>query len=79
MITLYVKSNCPFSAHVREVCDTLGVPYIEKNVATLGVAEELIKKGGKKQEPFLLDEDAGVGLYDSTQIVDYLHGRFGTT
>ena len=33
---------------------------------------ELMQKGGKRQVPFLVDNEAGVSMYESSDIIDYL-------
>lgn len=78
MITLYVKTGCQYCARVLQVVDELHVPVTLKNVADPGVAEELIALGGKKQEPFLIDDETGTLLYEADVIEDYLRDRFGT-
>lgn len=75
MITLYVKTNCRFSAEAVAVLDAYGVPYELKNVADGGVTEELIALGGKKQEPFLVDGETM--MYESNAIVSYVGEKFG--
>jgi len=76
MITLYVKTGCPYCAEVLEVVDELQIPVTLKNVADPGVTEELIDIGGKKQEPFLIDDETQTLLYEADVIVDYLRSRF---
>lgn len=43
-----------------------------KNIADEGVADELIARGGKRMVPYLVDEETGVEMYESDDIVDYL-------
>jgi glutathione S-transferase len=77
MLTLYVKTGCPHCAKVLMTGDILGLSFDKRNVADPGVAEELVAKGGKKQEPYLIDTDAGVSLYEADDIVAYLNKRYG--
>lgn len=77
MITLYVKTGCQYCARVLAVVDELNIPVTLKNVADPGVAEELIEIGGKKQEPFLIDDGTGTMLYEADVIEDYLREKFG--
>ena len=77
-LTLYVKTGCPYCAKVLAAGEELGLTFNLKNVADPGVIEELIAQGGKKQEPYLIDDDAGVSMYEADAIVDYLHQKFGT-
>ena len=77
MLILYVRTGCQFCAKVFRAGEELGIEFNVKNVADPGVTEELIKRGGKKQMPYLVDSDAGVEMYESDAIVEYLHQNFG--
>lgn len=76
MFTLYVKTGCPYCAKVLETGEELGISFDKRNVADPGVVDELVKRGGKPQTPFLVSEDEGVALYGSDAIVEYLHRTF---
>ena len=77
MLTLYVKTGCPFCAMVLHKLDELAVPFEEKNIADDGVIDELIARGGKQQVPYLVDAECNVEMYESADIVGYLDKRFG--
>jgi glutathione S-transferase len=70
MITLYLKTGCPFCGKVLAVVDAYQIPFVEKNVSDPKNVEELIRLGGKKQEPFMVDGD--IMMYDSGAIIAYL-------
>jgi glutaredoxin len=53
MLTLYVKTGCPFCRKVLEVGQELGVTFEEKNVVDPAVATELVARGGKRQTPII--------------------------
>ena len=72
MLTLYVKTGCPFCHKVLDAGKELGITFDEKNIADDAVAAELIAKGGKRQVPYLVDTDHGVEMYESDDIVAYL-------
>lgn len=76
-LTLYVRTGCPFCAKVLRTGEELGIPFNLKNVADPGVADELIASGGKLQMPYLVDEDAGVEMYESDDIIAYLREHYG--
>jgi len=76
MLTLYVKTGCPFCAMVLRALDELELDYKEKNIADQEVAEELIERGGKRQVPYLIDTDAEVEMYESADIVAHLNQRY---
>lgn len=77
MLTLYVKTGCPFCAVALKKVDDLGLSIEEKNIADPGVAEELEERGGKVQTPYLIDSEKGVALYESSAIADYLQKTYG--
>lgn len=77
MLTLYVKTGCAFCAMALLKLDELGLEYEEKNIAETGIADELIARGGKRQVPYLVDTDAEVEMYESSDIVKHLDMRFG--
>jgi glutaredoxin 3 len=78
MLTLYVKTGCPYCAMVIHKLDELELDFEEKNVADPSVSEELVARGGKRQMPYLVDTDAGVEMYESADICDHLEARYGS-
>lgn len=76
MLTLYVRTGCPYCAKVLAAGEELGLTFNTKNIADAGVAEELIERGGKRQVPCLIDTDKGVAMYESDDIVTYLHEHY---
>ena len=77
MITLYLKTGCPFSARVLAVVDAYQIPFIEKNIGTEGVWDELVALGGKHQVPFMVDGD--IMLYNASAINEYLEQKFSSS
>ncbi len=77
MLTLYVKTGCPYCAMVIHKLEELGLPYEEKNIADDAVAAELVGRGGKRQVPYLVDSEGSVEMYESADICDYLDKRNG--
>lgn len=78
MLTLYVKTGCPFCAKVLGTVEELGLQVSQKNIAEPGVVDELIARGGQKMVPFLVDEDRGVSMYESDDIVAYLREHYSS-
>ena len=76
-LTLYVKTSCPYCAKVLAAGEELNLTFDLKNVAEEGIADELIARGGKRQTPYLVDEEGNVEMYESDAIVEHLHQRFG--
>lgn len=77
MLKLYTYPTCPYCAKVRSAFADLGVKYEEIN-AERGNAgsDELVRLGGKQQVPFLVDEEAGIQMYESSDIITYARERF---
>ena len=76
MLTLYVKTGCPFCHKVLDAGRDLGVSFEEKNIADAAVAAELIARGGKRQVPYLVDSERGMEMYESDDIVAYLQEHY---
>ncbi len=77
MLKLYTYPSCPYCARVRSAFAGMELKYEEINAerGTPG-SEELVRLGGKQQVPFLVDEEAGVNMYESSDIIAYARGRF---
>lgn len=75
MITLYLKTGCGYCARVLAVVDAYQIPFIEKNISSSAVCDELETIGGKVQAPFMIDGD--VQMYEANNIVAYLEKEFG--
>ncbi len=76
MLTLYVKTGCPFCAKVLNTGKELGIEFEEKNIADDAVATELVARGGKRQVPYLVDSEHGVEMYESGDIIAYLRAQY---
>lgn len=83
MITLYVKTGCPYCAKVLASMQEHGVQFEEKNIKDPKVVAELIEIGGKRQVPFLGDDnmtpylvDDDIEMYESEDIVKYITKKF---
>lgn len=83
MLTLFVKTGCPYCAKVLRKLEELDIPFAEKNIKDQTVVDELIAEGGKRQVPFLEDDnmtpyliDDDVEMYESDAIVAYLNSKF---
>ena len=74
MIVLYSLEQCPYCRRVRNCLEELKIDF-EKRDIDLNPAfrSELIDRGGKAQVPYLVDTERGVEMYESGDIMDYLH------
>ncbi len=76
MLTLYVKTGCPFCHKVLDAGEELGITFDEKNITDDTIAAELVARGGKRQVPYLVDTDRTVEMYESDDIVAYLQAHY---
>ncbi len=76
MLTLYVKTGCPFCHKVLDTGRELDVSFEEKNIVDDTVAAELVARGGKRQVPYLVDSERGVEMYESADIDTYLREHY---
>ncbi len=54
----------------------LGIPLDERNINDPAIQAELVAKGGKGQVPYLVDEERGIEMYESNDIIAHLHASF---
>lgn len=78
MLILYYRPTCAFSKKVLAAAKELGVGLEVRDIGEGTHAQELIKRGGKQQVPYLIDQKRGTELYESDEIVDYLQKVHGS-
>lgn len=83
-LKLYEFEGSPFCRRVREVLTTLNLDYEVYPCPKGGerYRQEMKKLGGKRQFPFLVDDNTGDQLYESQDIIHHLfkhYGRSGKT
>jgi glutaredoxin len=72
-LTLYIKTGCPWCKRVLDFAQKHGIAFAHiKEKYEAGVLDDLLARGGKSQFPYLVDETAGVEMYESADIIDYL-------
>ncbi len=75
---LFFKTGCPYCIKVLTFAENNGITFTQlKEKRDPGVLEELLKRGGKSQFPYLVDDEAGVEMYESGDIVKYLAKKYG--
>ncbi len=77
MITLYINPECPFCIKTVEAARGTGQPLVLKDVHDPVFAAELVEFGGKKQMPYMVDDETDVSMYESDDIMAYLHEKYG--
>lgn len=80
-LKLYEFEGSPFCRRVREVMTTLNLDYEVYPCPKGGqrYRQEMKQLGGKRQFPFLVDENTGDQLYESQQIIHHLFKYYGKT
>ena len=76
MLTLYVKTGCPYCIKVLNTGKELGIEFEEKNIADDAVVVELVARGGKRQVPYLIDSERNIEMYESADIDAYLRMHY---
>lgn len=76
MLTLYMKTGCPYCIKVLNTGRELGIQFEEKNIAEDAAASELAARGGKRQVPYLADSERNVEMYESADIDAYLRAHY---
>ena len=72
MLDLYILEKCPYCKKVMSFLDEKNVEYNKIDTAEKTAEEALIKIGGKRQVPFLVDRDRNVQMYESDDIIEYI-------
>ena len=72
MLDLYILETCPYCKKVMGFLDEKGVNYNKIDITNKASEEALIKLGGKRQVPFLVDTDRNIQMYESADIIEYL-------
>ena len=79
-IVLYEFEACPFCRKVREALSVLDLDAEIRPCPKGGARfrDEVRRRGGKAQFPYLVDPNTGREMYESDAIVAYLHREYGT-
>jgi glutathione S-transferase len=77
---LFSYEASPFSRLVREVLDSLEIPYVLHNLAPGSLKRpDYVKMSGKMQFPFLIDDNNGKRMFESAAIIEYLYHNYSPT
>ncbi len=72
MIELFMLSTCPYCHKVMDYMDAHGIEYKMIDINDRQNEEVLIKIGGKRQVPFIVDKEHNIEMYESDDILEYL-------
>ena len=77
-ITLYRLQACPFCERVVRVLDDLDLPYQSRFVEPMHSDRNVVKRvSGKRSVPEIVEENTGVTMSESGNIVEYLEHTYG--
>jgi len=77
-ITLYRLQACPFCERVVRVLDDLDLSYQSRFVEPMHADRDVVKRvSGKRSVPAIVDENTGVKMSESANIVEYLTKTYG--
>jgi glutathione S-transferase len=77
-ITLYRLQACPFCERVVRELDEYGLDYRSRFVEPMHSDRNVVKRlSGKRTVPAIVDEDTGVTMSESANIVDYIERTYG--
>jgi glutathione S-transferase len=77
-ITLYRLQACPFCERVVRVLDELDLAYESRFVEPMHSDRNVVKRiSGKRTVPAVVDDETGVTMSESANIVDYLRNTYG--
>lgn len=71
MFDLYVMTGCPYCSKVMKFFDENSIAYHKFDTSNPDNANRLLELGGKDQVPFLHDEEKGIKMYESDDIIEY--------
>lgn len=72
MIELFMLDYCGYCQKVMEYLNTHEIPYKKIDISNKANEEALIRIGGKRQVPFIVDKEHGIEMYESRDIIEYL-------
>ncbi len=76
MIELFMLEFCGYCKKVISYMDEHNIPYKTIDISDKANEEELIRIGGRRQVPFLLDRENKVEMYESDDILEYLREMY---
>jgi glutathione S-transferase len=77
-ITLYRLQACPFCERVVRVLNDLDLSYQSRFVEPMHSDRNVVKRvSGKRSVPAIVDENTGVTMSESANIVEYLQNTYG--
>lgn len=77
-LVLYRLQACPYCERVVRVLNDLGLAYRSRFVEARHSRRDVVKRvSGKRTVPALVDDNTGVTMSESANIVEYLETTYG--
>jgi glutathione S-transferase len=77
-ITLYRLQACPFCERVVRKLDEYDLDYRSRFVEAMHAERDVVKRiSGSRTVPAIVDEETGVTMSESANIVEYLDATYG--
>ena len=77
-ITLYRLQACPFCERIVRKLDEYGLDYQSRFVEPMHSDRNVVKRSsGKRTVPAIVDENTGLTMSESGNIVEYLEKTYG--
>ena len=77
-ITVYRLQACPYCERVIRVLNELDLEYQSRFVEALHSRRDVVKRvSGVRTVPVIVDEQTGVTMAESANIVEYLEATYG--
>lgn len=72
MIDLFILESCPYCKKVMKYMDENNIKYKKIDISNKASEESLVQIGGKRQVPFMIDQDRNIQMYESSDIIEYV-------
>lgn len=72
MLDLFVLESCPYCKKVMDFLEKEDIKYRKIDISDKDSENSLIQIGGKRQVPFLVDNERNIQMYESDDIIEYL-------
>lgn len=72
MIELFMLDYCGYCKKVTDFLEEHKIPYKQIDISEKANEEALIRIGGKRQVPFIIDKENNIEMYESSDIIEYL-------
>jgi glutathione S-transferase len=77
-VTLYRLQACPFCERVVRTLNEHDLDYQSRFVEAMHSERDIVKRiSGKRTVPAIVDENTGVTMSESANIVEYLENTYG--